>query len=130
MHALPVVVEIVAVEIGVEEADAIQWRTRGAPFDESLGTQGLANRLQPAAVSRQQVRRAVGKTRPVDSRDIARQGVLAIELVIIETPVVQGLEQALEKRQDLGTAGVQGGRRVIQHQAALFVSEVPFRSNL
>src|ERR1051326_151563 len=125
-HAFPVGIEILPGEVGVKKADAIERGTRGATFDEPIRTDRFANHVQARAIVGQRIDVRVVQLVAVDPRDVTRQCKLAVELVIIEAPVVESRHDLPDMVQRPWIGGIKGWSIVVfDDVSVLLVTQIP-----
>src|SRR5664279_253572 len=106
IHALPTGVEIFAIEIGVEVADAIERSTCRATFHETIWAKYVTDQSQPVTIVFEQVHIWIVQFRAVHDRSVEGKGVLSIELVILEAQIIERPKQCLDKCQNFRIGGV------------------------
>src|SRR5215831_14179892 len=126
-HAFPVGIEIVPGEIGVEKADAIERCAGGTTFDEPIRTYRFANHIQARAIVDERIDIRVVHLAAVDPRDVKRQCKLAVELVVVEAPVVERRHDLPDMVQRLWIGGIKGwGVVILDDVSVLPVTQIPF----
>src|SRR5215470_18008417 len=126
-HSLPIVVHIIAVEIGVRITNGVEWRTGRTNLEKTFRSDRFSYHRQPRSIIRDEVDLGIMQTRRVDRRRVLGQGMLSVELVVIKTPLVQRLKNALNNPQRLWIAGIKRGGAVIANHSSFLVVEIPIR---